>query len=64
MFDFALVIFEFLEDPSEIMLEFGALEFELLHVVVEHFDSIFDFIVGEVLKALGDFCDAETFAHF
>lgn len=46
------------------MLEFGALEFELLHVVVEHFDSIFDFIVGEVLKALGDFCDAETFAHF
>lgn len=59
-----MVIFKFLIDTSKIMLEFGALEFELFHVIVEHFDSIFDFIVGEVLESLGYFWYAWTFAHF
>ena len=59
-----MVIFQFLIDPWQIMLKFAVLEFVLFHVVVEHFQTISNIVVGEALEAFGNLDEVYVVTHF
>ncbi len=46
------------------MLDFGTLQFELFHIIVKHFDTIFNLIICEILKGLTNLGDVSCVSHF